>query len=225
MTAIRTVWNPARNDRKERYVTRIAHRRPATGVSVLGVVAALLLSVFAATAVGGSGSGASASETLKPLEATIYMKADKKGLRFVAPDTIAAGASLEVVNQSDPRKFGPHTFSLVTKGSLPKTPNARKLCFAKGHICRAIARWHGVKGNGPVKVNPAEAGLPGWDTLGNNTREGDSWFSGNKPGGSFTQPVSVDVAAGPTRIYFLCAIHPWMQGSSEIVPAPGPSAG
>lgn len=150
--------------------------------------------------------------------ATIVMKADKKGLRFVAPKTVAAGEELKVVNQTDPRKIGPHTFSLVTKGVLPKTPNARKLCFAKGHICRSIARWHGVKGNGPVKENPAEAGLPGWDTLGNNSREGDSWFTGNKKGTSISQTVTADVTAGPTRIYFLCAIHPWMQGSTEVTP-------
>jgi hypothetical protein len=187
-------------------VTRIAHRRSP---ALLVGAAALLVAAIAPALASG---------------ATIFMKADKKGLRFVAPATIAAGEDLKVVNQSDPRKFGPHTFSLVTKGSLPKTPNARKLCFAKGHICRSIANWHGVKGNGPVKENPAEAGLPGWDTLGSNSRAGDSWFTGNKPGTSLTQQVTVDVSAGPTRIYFLCAIHPWMQGSSEITP-PAAAAG
>jgi hypothetical protein len=205
-------------------VTRIAHRRRFARISLIGAAVALLASVAGSTVAAGS-PAAGASETLLPLESTVYIKADKKGLRFVGPDTIAAGASLKIVNQTDPRKIGPHTFSLVTKGSLPKTPNARKLCFAKGHICRSIARWHGVKGNGPVKENPAEAGLPGWDTLGNNNRNGDSWFTGNRAGASFTQSVSVDVAAGPTRIYYLCAIHPWMQGSAEIVPAPGPTAG
>jgi hypothetical protein len=152
--------------------------------------------------------------------ATVYMKADKKGLRFVAPKTVVAGESLRVLNQSDPRKVGPHTFSLVTKSSLPKTPKARKLCFTKNHICKAIAVWHGVKGNGPVKKNPAKAGLDGWDTLGGSVKQkGDSWFSGNKVGRSFEQAVTVDVSAGPSRIYFLCAIHPWMQGSTEVVPA------
>jgi hypothetical protein len=182
-------------------VTRLSHRRRAAGISL--AAAALLVAALVPASSGA---------------ATVYMKADKKGLRFVAPKTVTAGEELKVLNQSDPRKFGPHTFSLVTKGSLPKTPNARKLCFAKGHICRSIARWHGVKGNGPVKDNPAEAGLPGWDTLGNNSREGDSWFTGNKPGTSITQTVTADVTGGPTRLYFLCAIHPWMQGSTEVVP-------
>lgn len=157
--------------------------------------------------------------------ATIYMKADKKGLRFVAPKTVFFGEELKVVNQSSPSKVGPHTLSLVTKGSLPKTPKARQLCFTPNHICKAIANWHGVKGNGPVKVNPAKAGLEGWDTMGSVKKKGDSWFTGNKPGTSFSQPVTADVSAGPTRLYFLCAIHSFMQGSVKVEAAPVPLPG
>jgi hypothetical protein len=157
--------------------------------------------------------------------ATIYMKADKKGMRFVAPKTVVAGEDLEIVNQTNPKKFGPHTFSLVTKGSLPKTPKARQLCFTPNHICKAIANWHGVKGNGPVKVNPAEAGLEGWDTMGSVKKKGDSWFTGNKAGTSFSQPVSVTTATtSATRLYFICAIHSFMQGSINVQPpAPVPA--
>jgi hypothetical protein len=146
------------------------------------------------------------------------MKADKKGLRFVAPKTIVAGEELTIVNQSDPRKVGPHTFSLVTQGSLPKTAKARQLCFTPKHICKAIANWHGVKGNGPVKKNPATAGAEGWDTLGSVNKKGDSWFTGEKPGTSFSQPVTVDTSAGASRIYFICAVHSFMQGSINVLP-------
>ncbi len=152
---------------------------------------------------------------------TVYIKAGKGGLRFEAPKTIVAGQELEVLNQSNPKQVGPHTFSLVTKGSLPKTPNARKNCFTPKHICLAIAKWHGVKGNGPVKVNPVDVGLEGWDTLGSISKKGDSWFTGSKPGTSIVQKVS---AAAGTSIYFLCAIHPWMQGSIEVLPAPTPTS-
>jgi hypothetical protein len=149
---------------------------------------------------------------------TVYIKDGKGGLRFVAPKTIVAGEELAVVNQTNPHKVGPHTFSLVTESSLPKTPKARQLCFTPGHICQSIASWHGVKGNGPVKVNPAKAGNPGWDWPGNLRRSGDSWFTGEKPGTSFSQPVTVDASSGPTRIYFLCAVHAWMQGSINVLP-------
>lgn len=151
---------------------------------------------------------------------TVYMKAGKGGLRFEAPKTIVAGEDLEVLNQTNPKQVGPHTFSLVTKGSLPKTPKARQSCFTPKHICMAIAHWHGVKGNGPVKVNPVDAGAEGWDTLGSITKKGDSWFTGSKPGTSITEKVT---AAAGTTIYFMCAIHPWMHGSIEVQPAPTPA--
>jgi hypothetical protein len=184
--------------------------RSSAGIAiVVGLATIVALSAFA--------SFASA--------ATIYMKADKKGMRFVAPKSVFVGEELDIVNQTNPKKFGPHTFSLVTKGSLPKTPKARQLCFTPNHICRAIANWHGVKGNGPVKVNPAEAGLSGWDTMGSVKKKGDSWFTGNKAGTSFSQPVTADVTAGVNRLYFICAIHSFMQGSVGVQPAPVPLSG
>ncbi len=150
--------------------------------------------------------------------ATVFIRDGQAGLRFVAPKTIVAGEDLKVLNQTNPHQVGPHTFSLVTQSSIPKTPKARQLCFTKGHICKAIAAWHGVKGNGPVTQNPAKAGEDGWDTEGSVTQKGDSWFTGNKPGTSFVQPVTADTSAGPTTIHFICAVHPWMHGSIEVLP-------
>lgn len=148
---------------------------------------------------------------------TVFIKDGKGGLRFEAPKTIANGEELAVVNTTNPHKVGPHTFSLVTKGSLPKTPKARQLCFTPHHICKAIAAWHGVKGNGPVKVNPV-IGPNGWSTLGSVTEKGDSWFTGEKPGTSIVEPTAFDTSAGATRIYFVCAIHSFMQGSINVLP-------
>ena len=169
---------------------------------------AILVGVAALVALCGFASAASA--------ATVYIK-DSKGLRFEAPKTIVNGEDLEIVNQTNPHKVGPHTFSLVTKSSLPRTAKARQLCFTPKHICKAIAAWHGVKGNGPVKTNPV-IGPNGWSTLGSLTKKGDSWFTGEKPGTSIVEPTAFDTSAGATRIYFLCAIHPWMQGTINVLP-------
>lgn len=153
---------------------------------------------------------------------TVFIKADKGGLRFEAPKTIVSGEELEVLNQTNPKQVGPHTFSLVTKGSIPKTPKARQTCFTPKHICMAIAHWHGTNGNGPITKNPVKAGAEGWDTLGSITKTGDSWFTGTKPKTSIVQKVT---AAAGTTIYFMCAIHPWMHGSIEVLPpAPAPLA-
>jgi hypothetical protein len=156
------------------------------------------------------------SSTAGASVATVYIKDGKGGLRFVAPKTIAQGAELQVLNTTNPQQVGPHTFSLVTEGSIPKTRKARQLCFTPHHICKAIAGWHGVKGNGPPKENPATAGAAGWDTEGSLTAKGDSWFTGEKPHASIVQQVT---AAAGTTIHFMCAIHPWMHGSIEVVPA------
>lgn len=150
---------------------------------------------------------------------TIHITLVKGALRFDGPQTVHAGDDLEIVNETKPRQVGPHTFSLVTKGSLPKTPKARQNCFTPKHICRAIALWHGVKGEGPVTKNPAKAGPEGWSTMGTPTKKGDSWFTGTKPNTSIVQKVTADVSAGPTPLYFLCAIHPWMQGTITVLPS------
>ena len=163
---------------------------------------------------------ASGAASLGPAN-TVHIKAGKGGLKFEAPKTIVAGQELEVLNQTNPKQVGPHTFSLVTKGSLPKTPKARQTCFTPKHICMSIAHWHGVQGNGPVKVNPVDAGGEGWNTLGSITKKGDSWFTGSKPGTSITEKVTAEAG---TTIYFMCAIHPWMQGSIQVLPAPAPVA-
>jgi hypothetical protein len=135
------------------------------------------------------------------------------GLKFVAPPTVKSGDYLQVLNKTHASQVGPHTFSLVQPGLIPKTKHQRQVCFTKNHICKAIARGLGVKGNGPVTINPSEAGLPGWDTLGSLTTTGDSWFTGFKPNASIVQQIS---AAPGTTLTFMCAIHTWMHGSIQV---------
>jgi hypothetical protein len=193
---------------------QIRRRAGSTKTGFLAAVTAFAVLCLSASALAADPYAPEGQVASGP---TVYIK-DSKGLRFVAPKTVVAGEELTIVNQTDPHKVGPHTFSLVTKGSVPKTAKARQLCFTPKHICKAIASWHGVKGNGPVKNNPAEAGNPGWDTLGSVSKKGDSWFTGEKPGTSFSQPVTVDTSAGASRIYFICAIHSWMHGSINVLP-------
>lgn len=182
-------------------------------VAAATVVAVLCVSASALAAPYGPPS-ANPSGTVP----TVFIKESKGKLLFEAPKTVADGEELAVVNTTNPHKVGPHTFSLVTKGSIPTTAKGRQLCFTPNHICKAIAGWHGVKGNGPVKVNPADAGPEGWSTEGSLTKKGDSWFTGEKPNSSIKEKVDVDTSAGPTRIYFMCAIHPWMHGSINVLP-------
>ena len=100
---------------------------------------------------------------------------------FVAPNTIRDGDTLRIVNKTNARAVGPHTFSLVTRKAIPRTKPERKNARHPHHICFSIAIWHGVTGpNSPPTKNPANAGPDGWSTLGNLKRKGDSWFTGVK---------------------------------------------
>lgn len=186
--------------------------------SLVGVAAVALAAVF----VPGLASGADTTTTTTTVPATgktdtIYIRDGKAGLRFVGPKSVGYGDELKVVDQTNPKKVGPHTFSLVQPAFVPKTKKQQQVCFTPNHICKAIAIWHGAKGNGPPKINPVEAGPEGWSTEGNLKEKGDSWFTGNKPGASYEQQVTAEPG---TTIHFMCAIHPWMHGTFKVAAPP-----
>jgi hypothetical protein len=185
------------------------------------VAAALLL--LAACLAASTGGSALAAETIppatpEPTGATVTIKIAEVGgkLEFVGPETVAEGDELEVRNTTNPLKVGPFTFSLVRPGYLPKTKHALAECFTPGHICWSIAEWQGVHGEGVPTINPAEAGLPGWDTPGSTSTPGDSWFTGTERGTSIVQEVT---AKAPRRLWFMDAIHPWVRGTIKVVAA------
>jgi plastocyanin len=186
---------------------------------------ALVLTASAAVlalVIGGSGAGAA---TPTGNTQVITMEFAKGKMKFAGPGSVTVGDQLEIVNNTNPKQIGPHTFSLVTKGSLPKTPQARKGCFAPKHICLAIAIWHGFNPKTErISKQLAKAGPAGWSTAGNATnKKGDSWFT-EKKGETFSQEVTAE--AGST-LYYLCAVHPWMQGKvnveAPVVPLPTPT--
>jgi hypothetical protein len=146
---------------------------------------------------------------------TIEIKMEGKKMGFFGPSTVHEGEELKIVNNTMPSMVGPHTFSLVTKGSLPKTAKQRKTCFTPGKICMGIAHWYGLKGEELPKEPLVEAGQEGWDTMGTPTKKGDSYFF-SKKGASVEQVVT---AKAGTTLYFMCAVHAFMQGSIKVLPA------
>lgn len=164
-------------------------------------------------------SGSAGAETTAGTKGVIKMVLKGKKLAFEGPKTIEEGAPLEIYNATNPKQVGPHTFSLVTKGSLPKTAAARHNCFTPKHICLSVAEWqHFNPKTEKVGLTLSKAGPAGWSTLGDNSGTvGDSWFSGEtKSGTHITQVVSANAG---TTLYYVCAIHPNMQGSIKVVPA------
>lgn len=186
--------------------------RPASRALILAASLAALSLVFA-TSVGVAAVPATGAT------AEIDMKFVKGKMFFEGPATVTQGDELKIVNKTNPKQIGPHSFSLVTKGSLPKTPGARKSCFTPKHICLSVAQWHGFNPKTEkISVNPAKAGPAGWSTMGSTSKKGDSWFT-EKKGESFSQQVTAE----PGTLYYFCAVHSWMQGKVDVVaPTPAP---
>lgn len=181
------------------------------------LVLASLTALLAAALFGSQLSTSSAAP--QPKVDTVFIRGDVGPntfrLFFDAPKSVHNGDILKVRNTTNPHQVGPHTFSMVQGGLRPDTKPERKKCFNPGHICAAVAKWHGVVGNGPVTKNPAKAGKAGWDTEGNLTKKGDSWFTGNRKATSISQVVS---AKAGTTMTFMCVIHPWMHADIRVLP-------
>jgi hypothetical protein len=181
-------------------------RAALAGVPFAALVAVLALLVPTASAAEPTETGESVT--------TIEIKMEGKKMGFFGPKTVHEGEELRIVNDTMPSMTGPHTFSLVTKSSLPKTPKQKKTCFTPGKICMGIAGWYGLKGEEAPKNPLVKAGKPGWDTMGTVKKKGDSYFFAKK-GQSFEQAVS---AKAGTTLYFICAVHAWMQGQVKVLP-------
>jgi hypothetical protein len=186
-------------------------RRARLRALAFAVPAAALTCVLAGTGLAGAAESTATGSTD---EVKIELTGGK--LKFVAPETVAKGDQLEIVNETNPKQVGPHTFSLVTPGSVPKTAKQRKNCFTPKHICLAIANWLGFNPKTEeITINPAKAGAAGWSTMGNATgKKGDAWFT-EKKGERFSQEVSAEAG---TTLYFMCAVHPWMHGKVTVTP-------
>ena len=186
-------------------------KRASLRALTLAVPAAALALVFAAPV--GAAEVPSTGVT-----AEIDMVFEKGKMKFVGPSTVTQGDTLKIVNSTNPKQVGPHTFSLVKKGTLPKTAPARQKCFSPKHICLSIAEWHKLNPKtGKVGLDLVKAGPKGWSTAGDNAKKGDSWFTEAK-GETFEQQVTAE----PGDLYYICAVHAWMQGKVKVVPPTTP---
>jgi hypothetical protein len=177
---------------------------------IVGALAALSVVVF-----GGSASAGKAAKGHDKATITMNVSHKDERLFFDGPKTVEAGEDLRIKNESNPRTIGPHTFTLVKKGVRPKGKNQIKAC---GHklkgICGAVVKWHRINlDTFEIGKNPVHAGKRGWDAEGDLKHKGDSWLAERK-GETFDQKVSAK--AGDT-LYFMCIVHPEMQGKIKVV--------
>ena len=173
------------------------------------------LAAVAALGVAVSGGAATASSTKAGDPVVVDMVKEGKDLFFAYPETVEHGQVLKIKNDTDPRKIGPHTFSLVQRSTFPRTEDQIKACAKKfKKICGAIVKWHQVDlDTGAIGRNPSDPSKTGWDEQGNLKHRGDSWVS-EREGQAFSMKVRAD--AGKT-LHFICAVHPEMQGKIQVV--------
>jgi plastocyanin len=175
-------------------------RRAFAAISLL---AALLALAGSALAAGGKAKG--------PAKAKIVIKGGpsfktngfiKDSVHFVAGTVpVKSGATVTLTNASD----DPHTLSIVKQSQVPHSLAQIENCA----VCGELAKAHGVNPEGPPSSGPPPIPLVNLGAVGFDT-PGDSIFIGPKgPGGQVTFKVT---AAPGTTLFFICAIHPWMQG-------------
>jgi len=174
------------------------------------VIGAMSLALIAS----GSGAALAAKTGPAPTHATVNAVSKvqfkinryvKDGLRWQKDVyQIKSGGTLHIVNKA---QDGPHTFSIVAKKDLPRTVKQINEC----KVCQAIAVAHGVDPSVESEAPPphlwTQNGV-GQDTPAEFDGPGDSVFVGPKPGDSADAKIT---AKKGTKLFFMCAIHPWMQ--------------
>ena len=111
---------------------------------------------------------------------------------------VKSGSPVSWVNETD----APHTVTVVA--DAPDDFAELFFCREPGGECRAALDAHFATGPPTFVVNVGEPGLDA---------PGDSLLI-LEPGGSVTEVVSAPAGA---VLEYLCAIHPWKQGSITVV--------
>jgi plastocyanin len=119
--------------------------------------------------------------------------------------TVKSGDSI-TFTFGDKTSMDPHTLTIVRKADLPRTVAQANQCMP----CEMLAAGHlqnpkAAPGqNNPIVHWTLDKGRPGLDTVGDSVAI-------QQPGPHRSVTVKVTAKAG-TTLYFLCAVHPWMQG-------------
>jgi hypothetical protein len=166
--------------------------------------------LVAAVAVAG-GTALAASPKKAPKNARIEMKGKTtvKLNKFIrdsvhfspGKDSIRTGGTLTLKNRTEE----PHTFSIVKKSDVPKSPRKIFDCGSPGTICDTIFTGHQPDAQGNPTKPVVDVGAAGID------QPGDSIVLNPK------QSMKANVSASKgTTLYFMCAIHAWMQGQLRV---------
>lgn len=185
------------------------HLNARSGLAVVTAAGAIVaVSLGGSTASAGGDASASGAAP-----ATITMQFKRGRFFFDGASQVRKGDNLRIRNNTNPRMGGPHTFSLVQQSLLPENRREQRQCF-EGNICLKIGMAHRFnEDTGRVGRPLVRVGKGGWNRQFSNKSNGDTWYS-ETDGETFSQRVS---ASAGRSLYYMCAIHPEMQGQIRVV--------
>jgi plastocyanin len=177
------------------------------------LVCVLAASVWAAVALAQPGSSHAKVVTILAKDAGLTISPNKymqDNMSF-SPGTLTVKSGDSITFKFDgPKSMEPHTLTIVRKSDLPRTGAQVENCTA----CERLASGHLKNPKAPPdQGNPIvhwtlNKGKPGLDTVGDSVAI-------QEPGRHKSVTVKVSAPAG-TTLHFLCAVHPWMQGTIVV---------
>jgi plastocyanin len=132
----------------------------------------------------------------------------KNNFRFVPRNiTVSSGDVVRWVDR-DRSENAPHTVTIARRSDLPQTIAQLDACYEPGALCAETIEAHDPGSDFAPPFNfRVNRGGPGLDA------RGDSLLFA----GPFDQAIRGRVTASAGRtLYYLCVIHPWMQGSITV---------
>jgi plastocyanin len=171
--------------------------------------AAVAVLVVALATIGGTAIAKSPKKAPKNARIEMKGKTTVKVNKFIrdsvhfspGKDSIRSGGTLTLKNRTEE----PHTFSIVKKSDVPRSPRKIFDCGSPGTICDTIFTGHQPDANGNPQKPVVDVGTAGID------QPGDSVVLNPK------QSMQVNVSASKgTTLHFICAIHAWMQGQLRV---------
>ena len=168
-------------------------------------------SLFVASAFGSSRDK---GVVVKAKDAGVTMSPNKyiQDNMYFSPGTIEVKSGQTLTFEYEKKTMEPHTLTIVKQGELPKTGAQVENCSA----CQKLATGHLKNPKAePGPSNPIvhwtlNKGKPGLDRVGDSI----AIDSTAKPAHT-KNSIKVTAKAG-TTLYFLCAVHPWMQGKIVV---------
>ena len=169
--------------------------------SIVLLVAAIALSAMVGVgmAVAGGGGPEVITKGTNSFEANALIQST---LHFT-PQRITVPTGSDVKFSATDGTGEPHTVTIVTQGALPTDVEEVFACGDPGTLCAKILGEH--FGQNPPKRFVDADGDGGLNALG------DSLLL--IPGKPLT--ATITAAAGST-LFFMCTVHPWMQGSIVV---------